>query len=314
MEHFHVVPFHLAYSLPSTKLNSNLTSSPLLASHQVISYLNEEINKWHMGLSLTGTASYKHDNKYDTNYDTGTGHYGSEFDSDIPYRTASSLPSSSAPSGSRLSGIPTPVYRTASYPIPEYPANSKKSSSLNVISFSPDTPGTSANHTATNYSGGVEANGTADGVAGSAYSDRRSNREKKAEDHVSFSNENDRNTYNAFGSEKESGRDILLRGIQNLGLGSSFGSLEGLGLDLSLGNDKSDLFFSSLRGGSGQTVPPHSDRQVQSKPSVSQRIAVGAGERSGSGMGKGGRSGNGVDLESLAYYATGTRSARMQSQ
>ena len=123
--------------------------------------------------------------------------------------------------------------------------------------------------------------------------------------------------------EKESGRDIYLRGMQNLGLGDSFGTLEGLGLDLSVGAVRDNSFSSSSninnnnynynnsynnsynnnnRRGGDYTVTSTNTKYDDSNNynSGARRVGTGSGSKRGSG--------SGIDLESLEYYNTGPSS------
>ena len=123
--------------------------------------------------------------------------------------------------------------------------------------------------------------------------------------------------------EKESGRDIYLRGMQNLGLGDSFGTLEGLGLDLSVGAVRDNSFSSSSninnnnynynnsynnsynnnnRRGGDYTVTSTNTKYDDSNnySSGARRVGTGSGSKRGSG--------SGIDLESLEYYNTGPSS------
>ena len=123
--------------------------------------------------------------------------------------------------------------------------------------------------------------------------------------------------------EKESGRDIYLRGMQNLGLGDSFGTLEGLGLDLSVGAVRDNSFSSSSninnnnynynnsynnsynnnnRRGGDYAVTSTNTKYDDSNnySSGARRVGTGSGSKRGSG--------SGIDLESLEYYNTGPSS------
>ena len=116
--------------------------------------------------------------------------------------------------------------------------------------------------------------------------------------------------------EKESGRDIYLRGMQNLGLGESFGTLEGLGLDLSVGairdnsfdinnnNNNNNSYTRSNRRGGDYSGNSANTKYNDSTNFLSGAGRVGTGSASGSKRG----GGSGIDLESLEYYNTGPSS------
>ena len=121
--------------------------------------------------------------------------------------------------------------------------------------------------------------------------------------------------------EKESGRDIYLRGMQNLGLGDSFGTLEGLGLDLSVGAVRDNSFSSSSSNNinnnnynynnsynnNNRRGVDYAVTSTNTKYDDSNNYSSGA-RRVGTGSGSKRGSGSGIDLESLEYYNTGPSS------
>ena len=119
--------------------------------------------------------------------------------------------------------------------------------------------------------------------------------------------------------EKESGRDIYLRGMQNLGLGDSFGTLEGLGLDLSVGAVRDNSFSSSSNinnnnynynnsyNNNNRRGVDYAVTSTNTKYDDSNNYSSGA-RRVGTGSGSKRGSGSGIDLESLEYYNTGPSS------
>jgi hypothetical protein len=325
----------------------------------VITYLNEEINKWQLGLSGTVcTPDYqkysKYENKYESNFDFShdntyekkySSTYGGSLERKYDARHEGAFEhkydgSRTHPEqrqgqgqgqGQSSSHTDTSYQRDArgsnTHHSPDHSSIPTRPSSINVISFSPETPGHVAqNPIFVSSKSSVKDNSDIDDLL---FIDMKT---KNVKNNNSVFNKNDYrknddNTNRENEIEKESGRDILLRGIQNLGLGASFGSLEGLGLDISIANEKNENFLSSFpekeNRNSGVPLGPRSvgrdlgsgvgGRTVQNNTSK-------RGERGGdtdrdqrTGR-QGGRAGVGVDIESLAYYATGARSSRMHSQ
>ena len=251
---------------------------------QVITYLNDEINKWQMGLTgTTGTTaapSYrKYGNKYDVNYENSDEQkygkngdyeydkYDGKYGNQLPYKAESTA-----------TFPDTPIFKDSSTLI-QVPNNSDYSSQkhfsvpnrmmdVNVISYSPDTIRNKMTYNTTQknnediisndfISVGVEKKKNQNDIDNNNYdnSDYEKNR-------IQIDNKNKIFNQNAE-IVNESGRDILLRGIQNLGLGSSFGSLEGLGLDLSLGKEMNENFISVFKDTvKGRIIPETPIRNI----------------------------------------------------
>ena len=325
---------------------------------QVITYLNDEINKWQMGLTgTTGTAalpSYrKYDNKYDANYenthqreyakigDYDYDKYDGKYSNQLPNKAESVVPSPDSPIVKDSSTLIRAPKNSDDFAV------TSRKTDVNIISYSPDTMRNKLTY-------GVAQKNKEDGISNDFISvgveRKNDNNNKNDSDNEKFDKIHTDNQKHKFNQNaeigRESGRDILLRGIQNLGLGSSFGSLEGLGLDLSLGKEMNENFISVFKDTvKGRIIPEVSTRrsidnhnimdsrvkprsQVKSYQSNLAYNREGSGVKSGSGGGdikdrrdQKGFSGSGlgvrskgVDLESLAYYATGNRNNRIQSQ
>jgi hypothetical protein len=329
----------------------------------VITYLNEEINKWQLGLSGTvctpdyqkyskyenkyeSKFDFSHDNTYENKYSSSYGgtlerKYDTKHEGAFEYKYDGSKThpeqrqgqghGQGQGQGQSSSHTDTPYQRDArgsnTHHSPDHSSIPTRPSSINVISFSPETPG----HVAQNpiYVGSKSSVKDNSDIDDFLFLDMKT---KNVKDNNSAFNKNeyrknDNNTNRENEMEKESGRDILLRGIQNLGLGASFGSLEGLGLDISIANEKNENFLSSFpereNRNSGVPLGPRSvGRDLGSglRGRTVQNNTSKRGERGGDtdrdpGTGRsGGGAGVGVDIESLAYYATGARSSRLHSQ
>jgi hypothetical protein len=212
---------------------------------------------------------------------------------------------------------------------PDHSSIPTRHSSINVISFSPETPGhVPQNPILVGPKSQAKDNSDIDDllfIDMKVKTVKNNNNAFSKNDYRNTNNNNNNNT-RENDVEKESGRDILLRGIQNLGLGASFGSLEGLGLDISIANDNSDKFLSTFpekeNRNSGIPVGPRTVGRDLGSGSGGRMIQNNTSKRGGDGdrdrdpgTGRsGGRAGVGVDIESLAYYATGARSSRLHSQ
>lgn len=340
---------------------------------QVITYLNDEINKWQMGLTgttgTTATPSYrKYGNKYDANYENSDEQkygkngdyeydkYDGKYGNQLPYKAENTVTFPDTPifkDSSTLIQVP----KNSDYSSQEHSSVPNRIMDVNVISYSPDTIRNKMTYSTIHKKDEdiVSTDFMTVGVENKKNQNNIDN-DKCEKNKIQIEKKN-QNFNNNAELGKESGRDILLRGIQNLGLGSSFGSLEGLGLDLSLGKEMNENFISVFKDTvKGRSIPETPIRNIDSNNNMDIRgrpraqvknhqsnldfnregngsgsgvrsrdgNGIGGGDKRGlrdqkgyQGMGSGTGSGvrsKGVDLESLAYYATGNGNDRIQSQ
>ena len=331
-----------------------------------------------MGLTgttgTTVTPSYrKYGNKYDVNYENSDEQkygkncdyeydkYDGKYGNQLPYKAENTVTFPDTPifkDSSTMIQVP----KNSDYSSQEHSSVPNRIMDVNVISYSPDTVRNKMTYSTTHKK---DENITSDDlmtVGGEKKKNQYNNDNNNYDNNNQFEknriqiDDKNRNFNHNAELGKESGRDILLRGIQNLGLGSSFGSLEGLGLDLSLGKEMNENFISVFKDTiKGRIIPEtpirnidnnNMDSRVRPRAQVKNhqsnldfnREGSGSGMRSRNGGGDGNGGGNkrglrdqkgyqgmgsgsgsgvrskGVDLESLAYYATGNGNNRIQSQ
>ena len=320
---------------------------------QVITYLNDEINKWQMGLTgTTGTAvpAYrKYDNKYDSKYenkyenndvrdytkniDYDYENYEGEYGDKIPYKKDATVSFPDTPTF-KDSNTLIQVPKNSDYYSKELSAVPSKMTDVNVISYSPDNvrnkliQGNNQKNKDENISNDFISVGFEGKVNYNSNNNNSNTNENKSDkDYNNVENQNNYDNQNQFDSQKfnqnaeigkESSRDILLRGIQNLGLGSSFGSLEGLGLDLSLGKEMNENFISVFKDTVNGRITPESmsRRSVNNNSNIDSRVRPRAQVKShqsnlaytttGSGVRGGSGSGSGDKRDQRGYPGSGT--------